>query len=428
MGKRILTALLAALLLAGTALAAETPQFPDPPPVDPVDGDEVQLSGILPAAEVGWTGGGSYGDRLTGLARDVYERLEQAFRQGTVQYGSYAAFTDAPYCAYYEADWRDYTGADVKAEAEKYSPAVKEAYYAFHLDHPEYFWIRLHGLGWMSWRNVGGQTRLVIRVGYVLHSDYQSAAARDGFRQQVEASVQAILNGCAGQPALAQLAYFDNWLAANNTYNSAAADTENYIRQDQTPWNTLGALLSEYSPVCEGYAKAFQLLCHRIGVSCVPVSSQGHMWNALEVDGAWYYMDCTWNDPGESDSSSRQYFLVHQFEDSSHNVNQLLTAPAVAERDYFDTVLYFTGNAGNAEPVPGSSRWAALYNGDGRMTVLTSSCVSIPWKKQGSGGMTLRILPEFSAAALHTAAGGKLFTTGADWTPLEAVLTRPVSS
>lgn len=74
-----------------------------------------------------------------------------------------------------------------------------------------------------------------------------------------------------------------------------------------------GALV-EGECVCEGYAHAFQLLCHAYDLECVCIfgtgktedGEEGHMWNAVRLEGVWYAVDATWNDTTESDA----YFLV----------------------------------------------------------------------------------------------------------------------
>lgn len=64
--------------------------------------------------------------------------------------------------------------------------------------------------------------------------------------------------------------------------------------------------LVEGKAICEGYAKAFLLLCNRAGIESTVVTGTAlsdsgervsHMWNMVMVDGAWYHIDLTWDDP-----------------------------------------------------------------------------------------------------------------------------------
>ena len=60
-----------------------------------------------------------------------------------------------------------------------------------------------------------------------------------------------------------------------------------------------GALLKG-TAVCGGYAKAFELLLDAAGIPNVTITGFAggyHAWNLVEVDGAWYHVDATWDDP-----------------------------------------------------------------------------------------------------------------------------------
>ncbi len=69
--------------------------------------------------------------------------------------------------------------------------------------------------------------------------------------------------------------------------------------------SSYGALVNGYA-ACEGYSKAAKLLLDMAGIECAVVSgvsenfngNEGaHMWNAVKIDGEFYYLDCTWDDP-----------------------------------------------------------------------------------------------------------------------------------
>ncbi len=82
--------------------------------------------------------------------------------------------------------------------------------------------------------------------------------------------------------------------------------------------SALGGRLGAQGPVCEGYARALKVLCDGLGIPCVLVDGQalanaasdlraGHMWNYVQVDGAWYGIDVTWNDPSNDANPNPPY-------------------------------------------------------------------------------------------------------------------------
>ena len=70
-------------------------------------------------------------------------------------------------------------------------------------------------------------------------------------------------------------------------------------------YSIYGALI-EKKCVCEGYAKAFKYLLNSVGYECellqgTATNSSGqtenHAWNAVKLNGIWYEIDTTWDDP-----------------------------------------------------------------------------------------------------------------------------------
>lgn len=51
--------------------------------------------------------------------------------------------------------------------------------------------------------------------------------------------------------------------------------------------------------VCQGYALAVEALMDKLGIPCELVTSNSidHAWNMVKMNGKWYHMDVTWNDP-----------------------------------------------------------------------------------------------------------------------------------
>ena len=88
-------------------------------------------------------------------------------------------------------------------------------------------------------------------------------------------------------------------------------------------YDVYGALVNRVA-VCEGYARSFKYILDEMGIPCVLVIGTGtnsrgeierHAWNYVELQGNWYAVDCTWDDPiivgsgSVSKSSKYKYFL-----------------------------------------------------------------------------------------------------------------------
>lgn len=103
-----------------------------------------------------------------------------------------------------------------------------------------------------------------------------------------------------------------DYIVDNTKYNNS--DVSRYENSDTVPhiFDAYGALC-ETEAVCEGYAKAFQLLCYEAGINCIQAEGVGnssqHMWNAVLLDD-WYYVDVTWNDDVDGDLPYYAYFNI----------------------------------------------------------------------------------------------------------------------
>lgn len=96
-------------------------------------------------------------------------------------------------------------------------------------------------------------------------------------------------------------------------------------------YDVYGALINQVA-VCEGYARSFKYIMDSMQIPCVLVIGKGtnsegqtenHAWNYVQVEGKWYAIDTTWDDPvvlgggNVSSESKYRYFLK-----GSNNFNQ----------------------------------------------------------------------------------------------------------
>ncbi len=55
--------------------------------------------------------------------------------------------------------------------------------------------------------------------------------------------------------------------------------------------------------ICLGYTRTFQLFMDMLDIECLTVEgsaysgTEDHAWNLVRLDGEWYAVDCTWDDP-----------------------------------------------------------------------------------------------------------------------------------
>ncbi len=73
-----------------------------------------------------------------------------------------------------------------------------------------------------------------------------------------------------------------------------------------------GPLFEGYA-VCGGYTDLMALFLEKMGLKNYKISSDRHVWNAVEINGVWYHLDLTWDDPVSSDGKDYleyTYFLV----------------------------------------------------------------------------------------------------------------------
>ena len=96
-------------------------------------------------------------------------------------------------------------------------------------------------------------------------------------------------------------------------------DSEN-LKNNTIPavsYTALGAMEKKVA-VCAGYAKMFQVLANCAGLEATYVTGDTpygyHAWNQVKVEGKWYNIDVTWNDPDcETNKEGHYYCGCYQY-------------------------------------------------------------------------------------------------------------------
>lgn len=103
------------------------------------------------------------------------------------------------------------------------------------------------------------------------------------------------------------------------TYKNSSSFTPNYNKH-----SAYGVLCLK-SGVCSGYAYAYRLILAAYGIDCkfVESASMNHAWNLVKLNGKWYHVDVTWDDPDAATNWTKKgsgtlvyytYFLLNDSE------------------------------------------------------------------------------------------------------------------
>jgi len=66
-------------------------------------------------------------------------------------------------------------------------------------------------------------------------------------------------------------------------------------------------LITSGISICGGYSDIIAIYLNTLGIKNYKITSDNHIWNLVELDGVWYHLDATWDDPVASDGN--QYLL-----------------------------------------------------------------------------------------------------------------------
>ena len=137
---------------------------------------------------------------------------------------------------------------------------------------------------------------------------------------------QAILDACRkvistvvpadGSDYDKELAIHD-WMIEWGSYDSDTLSQSPDFEETPNNDNPYGFLINGKG-ICLGYVTTFQLFMDLLGIECITVEGTAdrdnadHAWNQVRLDGEWYCVDVTWDDPitnGTPSEEDTHYFF-----------------------------------------------------------------------------------------------------------------------
>lgn len=280
-------------------------------------------------------------DQLYGNQKIIYDKLLE--NKENLKFGNYKIeFSDT------FSNTLSNDGAD-KQLGQDYQTAIE----AFMHDNPELFYIDVNKM----LLNIETTTKF-LRTKYnvyispasgetYLSDDFENVDQIKIAINQIESVKNNLINSLTGTD-YDKIMKIHDFLVDNIEYDSTYQATGTY--------GVYGALIGKKC-VCEGYAKALKYLANQAGIKCeimqgTATNSSGktesHAWNCVKIDGIWYEIDATWDDPiiigngYKTNTFKYRYFLkgsvtfekdhvlAYQFSEDGKSFEY----PTISKRDY----------------------------------------------------------------------------------------------
>ncbi|MER1986952.1 MAG: transglutaminase domain-containing protein [Solibacillus sp.] len=153
----------------------------------------------------------------------------------------------------------------------------------------------------ISWQytDYGSYVELVVDMDYDMTKEQNALALG-----KVEQIVQAMPKGLTDAE---KVKYVNDYIVVNTKYN---------LNSKESPYTPYSILLNGEG-VCEGYALTALLLFDALGIEARYITGNAvpggaHAWNLVKLDGQWYHLDITWNDPmpDQGNKVHYDYYLI----------------------------------------------------------------------------------------------------------------------
>lgn len=186
---------------------------------------------------------------------------------------------------------------------EELNQSFQSAWNAYRFDNMDVFYIDVQKIFLFTKTTVfSGKTTYEVSLGanegenYLL-PQFENRQAVESAEEQIQAIVYDVAKRAQGTN-IQKIQFVHDWMIDSMEYEQNAQSNSN-------AYDIYGAVI-EKSTVCEGYARTFKLLMDQLEIPCLLIAGTGvnsngetesHAWNQVHVNGTWYAVDVTWDDP-----------------------------------------------------------------------------------------------------------------------------------
>ena len=105
-----------------------------------------------------------------------------------------------------------------------------------------------------------------------------------------------------------QIKAIHDYIINNTEYDTLKSDN---INDTTYKSNTAYGVLFEKFGICSGYSDTMKIFLDKLNIINYKISNDQHIWNLVYLNGGWYHLDLTWDDPiSEVNITRDNYFLI----------------------------------------------------------------------------------------------------------------------
>lgn len=151
---------------------------------------------------------------------------------------------------------------------------------------------------------------------------------------EINNKVDKILNDNVNNnmPPKEKIKVIHDYIIDHTEYDKLKYENKN---DDTYKSNTAYGVLIEGYGTCNGYADAMEIFLDKMNIINYKISNEEHIWNLVYLDGKWYHLDLTWDDPISDININRDtYFLIstktlEKINDGTHTFDKNIYSEAV---------------------------------------------------------------------------------------------------
>lgn len=247
---------------------------------------------------------------------------------------------------------------------------LQDIIYSISYDHPELFWAES---GFTYYYNGSGEVTSVT-------VDFNSTAnGLSDHQRAFESAVSKVLTKAnTFSTDIEKVKYVHDYLTNINNYVAGSP-----LNQSAYSALVLG------NTVCAGYARAFQYCMQKLEIPTafvVGYAGEAHAWNLVKLDGEYYNMDVTWDDP-IGNPATTYYYNYFNLTDSEisrdHTRRELALGLPAANGTKYSYNAWFGGNSAGSD----FSDWGSIIGsvpseyGDNADTESKTDWSDIDWRE-----------------------------------------------